>query len=494
MAQTNTKTSRAVMRAEKRNEVYVPELLEYLSPSLALVATPVPLAARRITWIVASMCIACVIAAAIIPIDRSVTAPGQVVSLSPTLVMQPFETAIVRNIAVREGQTVHKGDLLASLDPTFSASDEDQYKAQVSGYGAQVARDQAELAGITYNPVPGNADSALQAMIFTQRQAALGAQMAEYDQKIASLKQTHDRAVSDTQGYGQRLGIAADVETMRKELERLTVGARLNTLSATDTRLEMTRMLQNSAGLVQSSQHDLDAQVQDRAYYLQNWRAQTSQDLAQASINLANAQSSLDKAALRRKLVQLRAPEDAVVLTVAKVSAGSVLQPSDQLITMMPADAKLQISANVLGSDIGFVELGQPAKIKFDTFSFVQYGDASGSVQSISADSFVSPGGTGPNASVGGIAPAGIGAGGQVTTANQEGGGVANSMSAGMNSMSYYRVGIAIDKMALKGVPANFRLLPGLPVSVDVTVGKNTVLSYLLGRAVPHMSGAFQEP
>jgi HlyD family secretion protein len=331
-------------------------------------------------------------------------------------------------------------------------------------------------------------------MIFSQRHAALQAQMDEYDQKIASLKETHDRAVSDAQGYAQRVGIAADVEGIRKELERLTVGARLNTLSATDNRLEMARQLQNTLALVQSSLHDLQAQVKDREYYLQNWRAQTTQDLTTNVLNLANAQSSLEKALLRHRLVELRAPHDSVVLSIAKVSVGSVLQPTDQLMTLIPTDAKLQVQANILGNDIGFVRLGQPVTIKFNTFSFVRYGDGLGTVQSISPDAFVSPSGAGPNSGVGGLSAAGTAAGAPVTSAQQQGGAVANSLSAGLNPMTYYRTAISIDKLELKDVPPGFRMLPGLPVAVDVKVGRSTVLSYLLGRAVPNLTEGMREP
>jgi HlyD family secretion protein len=496
MAEAPMRFAERVLRpvARPQSDELPLDLVDFTSPSMGLILAPVPLAARRIAWTIVSLCLACLIAAALIPIDQVVTGPGEVVSLTPTIVLQPFDTAIVRAIKVHEGERVAKGTLLATLDPTLSASDEAQYRAQVRGYGAQVARDQAELDGAIYTAVPGDPDSALQAMIFNQRHAALQAQMDEYDQKIASLKETHDRAVSDAQGYAQRVGIAADVESIRKELERLTVGARLNTLTATDNRLEMARQLQNTLALVQSSEHDIQAQVKDREYYLQNWRAQTTQDLTTAVINLANAQSSLEKALLRHQLVEMRAPQDSVVLTVAKVSVGSVLAPSDQLMTLIPSDAKLQVSANVLGDDIGFVRLGQPVTIKFNTFSFIRYGDGEGTVQSISPDAFVSPNGAGPNSQVGGISAAGTAAGAPVTTAQQQGGAVANSLSAGLNPMSYYRTGISIDKLALKDVPAGFKLLPGLPVSVDVKVGKSTVLSYLLGRAAPEFTEGMREP
>jgi multidrug efflux pump subunit AcrA (membrane-fusion protein) len=46
----------------------------------------------------------------------------------------------VRSVDVREGQTVTKGQLLATLDPPFAGSDAAQYQAQVQSYGAEAAR------------------------------------------------------------------------------------------------------------------------------------------------------------------------------------------------------------------------------------------------------------------------------------------------------------------------------------------------------------------
>src|SRR5689334_13184106 len=41
----------------------------------------------------------------------------------PNLVVQPLETSVIREIHVAVGDLVHKGDVLATLDPTFSQSD-----------------------------------------------------------------------------------------------------------------------------------------------------------------------------------------------------------------------------------------------------------------------------------------------------------------------------------------------------------------------------------
>ena len=46
---------------------------------------------------------------------------------------------------MREGDEVQQGQLLATLDPTFSAADVKQLKQQVASLRAQIARDEAQL-------------------------------------------------------------------------------------------------------------------------------------------------------------------------------------------------------------------------------------------------------------------------------------------------------------------------------------------------------------
>src|ERR1700730_1001993 len=106
------------------------------------------------------------------------------------------------------------------------------------------------------------------------------------------------------------------------------------------------------------------------------------------SWTMADARQKLNKARLRHQLVELRANRDATVLTVAKVSVGSVLQSGDQFITLVPTDAPLEVEANIVGHDGGFVQVGASVAVKFDTFPFSQYGLAQGRVRTVSADSF----------------------------------------------------------------------------------------------------------
>ncbi len=214
--------------------------------------------------------------------------------------------------------------------------------------------------------------------------------LENYKQKADSLIATIARARGDAAGYRDRLAVAQDVEQMRRQLEKMQVGSRLNTLAAMDNRAEMARNLANSQEAAASASRDLAAQVAERDAYVQNWHAEIAEKLADATSKLSDAREAMNKAQLRRQLVELRAEHDATVLTVAKVSVGSVLQSGQQFITLVPSDAPLEIESNIAGRDDGYVHVGDPVTIKFDTFPFTRYGVAHGTVRVISADSFTS--------------------------------------------------------------------------------------------------------
>jgi HlyD family secretion protein len=461
-------SSKAISVVADRDDPTLPAILEFESPSAAITSTPVPLSARNIVWVVVSMFAVAAVAMALIPVDRVVTAQGKVVSQSPTLVVQPLEAAIVRSIEVRDGEAVHAGQVLARLDPTFAAADVGALAAQVSSLQAQVSRLQAEADGRPFTYTGLDPNLSLQAAIYAQRQAEYNYKIENYTQKVNSLASAIARSNSDAAGYRNRLQVATNVEQMRRELERMQVGSKLNTLAAMDNRAEMERNMRSAEETAATAQRDLAAMVAERDGYVQNWHADVSEKLSDATSKLSDARESLNKAQLRRQLVELRADRDATVLTVAKVSVGSVLQSGQQFITLVPSDAPLEVEANIAGRDDGFVHVGDPVAVKFDTFPFTQYGMAHGTVRTISADSFTA----------------------QDDQRNPTG---AVPVSAN-NSEPYYRARVTIDNVALHGTPAGFRIMPGMPVTTDVKVGKRTVMSYLLGRVLPVASEGMREP
>jgi len=446
----------------------LPAILEFQWPSTAIVNAPIPRSARGTVWVITSLVIVMIATMGLIPVDQVVSVHGVAISKAATILVQPLETAIVRSIEVREGQQVKAGEVLAKLDPTFAAADLGALTAQVSSLEAEVSRLQAEAENKPFDYSGLDPDMALQGAIYAHRKAEYTAKVEGYARKFDELAAVISRSQSDAAGYRDRLGLAQTVEQMRSQLESRQVGSKLNTLAAMDSRTEMARALANAQQTAEGARRNLAAMTAERDAYIQGWRAEVSQKLSEATRKLSDTREQLNKAKLRRELVELRAEADATVQSVAKVSVGSVMQSGQHFITLVPADAPLEIEANIFGRENGFVHVGDPVAIKFDTFPYSQYGMAEGTVRIVSPDSF---------------------------TAQDEARNPTSAVPVPQTSTEpFYRTRIAIDKVALHDVPGGFRVVPGMPVTADIKVGKRTVLSYLLGRMMPLAQEGMREP
>jgi hemolysin D len=464
-------SSKAVrMEADDRMDPTLPIILEYQSPSTAIVNMPMPRLARGFTLTLTSLLAVMLLLASVIEVDRVVTAAGVVVSRSPTIVIQPLDTAIVRSIDVNPGDVVHAGQVLARLDPTFATADMGALVAQVSTLQAQVSRMQAEIENrpFTYNGLEPN--MAFQASIYGQRQAEFNFKLENYRQKADSLTATIARATADITNYGDRLAYAKSLEQMRKDLEHLNVGSKINTLSAMDTRAQMQDSLDNARQQQVGAQRDLAALIAERNGFIQSWHNDIGDKLTDALGKLSDARESLNKAQLHRQLVELRAEQDGTVMTISKVSVGSVLNPGQQFITLVPTDAPLEVEANIAGSDDGNVSVGDPVDIKFDTFQYSRYGLAHGVVRVVSPDSFDA----------------------QEEQRNPT--GAAPVANAAQLPTLWYRSRITLDRIDLHDTPPNFHLTPGMPVTADIRVGKQTVVRYMLGKMIPLAKEGMREP
>jgi hemolysin D len=468
ISSTSSNALTTVRRRSQPNDPTLPAILEFQWPSTAIVNAPVPRSARGVVWVIASMVGVLVVAMALIPVDQVVTARGLVVSKSPTIVVQPLETSIVRAIEVHEGQQVRAGEVLARLDPTFASADFDALTSQVSNLEAEVSRLQAEAGGKPFTYSGHDPNWLLQASIYAQRKAEFDSKIDNYEHQLDERSAVISRSQSDADGYRERLRVAQDIEQMRLKLEALQSGSRLNTLLATDTRAEMARSLANAEQTAEGAKLDRAALAAEREAYIRGWQADSGQKLSEANSKLSDARELLNKAKLRQQLVELRSERDAIVQSVAKVSVGSVLQSGERFITLVPEDAPLEVEANISGRDNGFVHVTDPVAIKFDTFPYSQFGMAQGTVRIVSPDSF---------------------------TAQAE---ARNPTSAvpvpSSGTEPFYRTRIGIDRVMLHNVPQDFHVIPGMPVTADIKVGKRTVLRYVLGLMLPVAQEAMREP
>jgi HlyD family type I secretion membrane fusion protein len=143
------------------------------------------------------------------------------------------------------------------------------------------------------------------------------------------------------------------------------------------------------------------------------------------------------------------------------------MQSGEQLITLVPTNAPLEVETRIVAADAGYVHPGLKVAIKFDTFPFVQYGMAEGSVRTISPDSF---------------------SGAQETQRESI------VMQGDARNGVFYKARVAIDEIKMHGVPGGFQLKPGMTVTADIRIGERNLLAYLFSRMLPVGLEGLREP
>lgn len=103
---------------------------------------------------------------------------------------------------------------------------------------------------------------------------------------------------------------------------------------------------------------------------------------------ITELEGELIKAKKSVQFQSLVAPVEGTVHGLASNTIGGVVTPAQPIMTIVPDDTPLIIEASLLNRDVGFVEVGQEAAIKIDTFPFQKYGTIKGKVEIISPDAF----------------------------------------------------------------------------------------------------------
>jgi HlyD family secretion protein len=421
-----------------------------------------PLQLRLTLYAFAGLLISLLAVTTVMPLDRVVTSSGgQIVTAEPTIVLQALDPSIIKSLDVQEGQLVKSGELLATLDATFTAADVSALTMQTASLEAQIARSEAELGHRDYDPSlgsnPQGAYVPLQKAYFLQRKGQFEAQQRAYEEQIAQNRATIRKLTDDLAHYDGRIKISQEIETMRAHLAASQFGSRLNLLTATDQRLELLRSLDSDRNTLVESEHQLAATIANRDAFTQQWATQISQELVTARNGLDNAREQLAKATRHQDLVRLTAPDDAVVLKLAKLSVGSVLKEADPFILLAPLRSPVEAEVHILARDVGFCRPGDKATLKLDPFHFVEHGTASGTLRWISEGAFT-----------------------------QDDNGTATD--------PYYKARIALTEVKLKSVPDSFRLVPGMTLTADIQVGTRSAFMYIWRGVIRGVGEAMREP
>ncbi|MCG6205218.1 HlyD family type I secretion periplasmic adaptor subunit [Rhodopseudomonas sp. HC1] len=437
---------------------------QFQSETDAIREAPEPLLARATLWVLFSLLVATIAILFLTSLDRVVSsAGGKIVPVDQSIsVVQALNPSIIKSINVREGEEVEGGQLLATLDSTFTSADLLQFKKQVASLQAQLIRDKAELSGAPLE-FPHQKDpefaayASVQRALYDQRNAQYAAQVASFDSKIAQMQATINKLRNEDQRYTQRDDVLKKIEDMRSSLAESGSGSKLNLYLSQDARIEIQRQIDFTHNSLIESENQLKSIEADRRAFIEQWRSKLSEDLVNTQSLLDAANASYDKALRNQDLVRLTADEASVVLTLAKLSVGSVLKQGDALITLMPLRTKLDAEIRIVSRDIGFVRPGDSCTMKIEAFNFAEHGTAQGKVRWIS--------------------------GGAFTTDDN-----------GQPVDAYYKARCSVDATNFRNVPSNFKLIPGMTLTADINVGTRSVAMYVIGDMMKGLGQAMREP
>lgn len=449
--------------------------LAYLPDGAAVEHAPLPWLARSTLYALIGLLVSLVAWAGLAQVDRIVSAGGRLVTTAPLVVVQPLETAVVREVVVRVGDRVRAGDRLATLDPTFVAADLADLNARLTSLDAQLARLRAELEGTAYPLATTTPDAGIQAAILERRRAEYDARLASFDEKVNRLDAALRSNRRAQTGLAERVELVGEMEAIRRQLQERQTGSRLTWLEARNERLRLRDELATLVDRERESLHELSGTQADRTAFIDEWRRKTAEELVDLNRQRATLTEQLAKAERRRALVTLTAPLDAVVLEVARRSVGSVIREAEPLITLVPADVPLEVEADIPSRDIGLVRVDDTVRVKLDAFPFQRHGTLSGTVRTISADALVS---NTASATITG------------TTAD----GSSADGSRPPPGGTVFRTRVRLLTTHLDAVPEDTRISPGMIATIEIRVGSRSILSYFLYPILRVLDESIREP
>jgi len=182
------------------------------------------------------------------------------------------------------------------------------------------------------------------------------------------------------------------------------------------------------------------AEMQQR---LVNLRAQRLDEaltgLRDVQVKLVDLEQQLGAATDASQRLEVRAPVAGRIVTVFHETPGGVVKPGETLMELLPGDDLLVVEAHVRPEDIDNVAQEQKVRVRLTAYSQRRTSALEGRVQDVSADRIVDR----------------------------------------QSDKAYYLARVIVDPSAL-AAHRELKLYPGMPATVFIETGEETMLDYLL--------------
>ncbi|MCX8888330.1 HlyD family type I secretion periplasmic adaptor subunit [Vibrio parahaemolyticus] len=450
--------------------------LDFVDDKTAALLLNTPNSARLMLWVMVLFFVAAIGWASWAQIDQVTVGQGKVIPSSQIQVVQNLEGGLVKEILVKEGQLVKKGQQLLLIDDTRFRSDYREREQQVANLTASVLQLSASINSVavnrdfniqdweksvvldygklTFPPVLEETQPQL-----TQRQKAeyredldnLRNQLSVLDQQVEQKQQDLVEIEARVRNLRQSYQYAKKELDITQPLADEGVVPRIELLKlqrqVNDTRREMTsselKIPVIKSAIKESMLNRIDVALKFRSE--QQEKLNNAQDQLSALVESA---VGLEDRVNRTVVVS---PVTGKIKTLNVNTVGGVIQPGMDIVEIVPTEDTLLVEAKIAPKDIAFLRPNLNAIVKFTAYDFTKYGGLVGELEHISAD----------------------------TTQDEEGN-------------SFYIVRVRTEKTSF-GQDADLPIIPGMTASVDIITGKRTVLEYLLKPILSAKTNALKE-
>ena len=312
--------------------------------------------------------------------------------------VQHAEGGTVREVKVRDGQRVQKGEPLLVLGDVGVDADLNRLGYRVLAERAGVVRYEAEQGGASTLVFPAELQQAAQQdsrlaeqlakerALFTARRDALVGQVSllraqrdKIGQELASLKAQIEQAQSS-------------IAHQRSELERNRQLLKEGFIS--DTRISQleagvadygVKLEERRSELARAGQRLVDTDLKIKSLE-SDYRQQASDQLKIAMLRMSEIQQELRKSTDASQRQVIVAPAAGEVMNLRFTSAGTVLSPREPVVDIVPTNPRLLVEAQIRPEDIRRVQQDQPAHIRFSAYNSLTTPMVAGKVVYVSAD------------------------------------------------------------------------------------------------------------
>ena len=392
-----------------------------------------PTGARNLMIIIGLFFIVFLVWASLAETEEITTGQGRVIPEKKLHSLQSFEGGVISELFVNVGELVDADTPLIKIDSTQQNSDLQEIKRQLDVLNANKERLQAELKGRPLNFSPDLKKSIPKLLekeeeLYNSRTRQYLANKSYYDEKI-------NEANSTKKYTGKSLRLA------KKELDAIKPLLKDRAVSEVEV-LKLESSFNELKSKYASILIDIKALTSQREEKLLAYRNETQEELSDVIGNIKIISPSQVGAQDRVSRAIIRSPIDGIVQRIISATIGSVVKAGEDIIEILPLEDTLLIEAKVKPTDIGFIEEGQKATVKFSAFDFTIYGGLEGELIHISPDAIVEKNGN--------------------------------------TTETFYLIKVKTNKNYLGSINKPLKIIPGMDAEVDILTGKKTILSFLL--------------